>query len=261
MPKYGSSYGWRQSNPDARDLIHQPPIPVDLPTVVDMRLSCPPVYDQGPLGSCTAQAACGAFEFDLLRQGLTDFTPSRLFEYYNSRILSHDVHADNGSTCRDANKALAKYGVCPESLWPYDTGMVLHEPTRSDYKAALPQRISQYASVPQNLLAMKATLSGGLTFQIGFTVYDSFESDEVAQSGIVPMPDLSSEEVLGGHAVLVVGYADSFVHPGGEVLTNVFLVRNSWGADWGLAGYFAMPYAYFTDRRLAGDLWVIKLVP
>lgn len=260
MPKYGF-YGWRNSLPDARDLIHQPPSMIDLPTVVDLRPTCPPVYDQGQLGSCTSNASCGAFEFDLLRQGLTDFTPSRLFQYYNSRVLSHDVHADNGSTVRDANKALAQYGVCSEALWPYNVSMVFHKPAKSDYKAALPNRITQYSRVTQTLLSMKATLAGGLPIQIGFTVYDSFESDAVAQTGIVPMPDFSSESVLGGHAVLIVGYADALVLPNSQVLTNVFITRNSWSANWGDAGYFYMPYAYFTNPQLASDLWVIQTVP
>lgn len=259
MPRFGS-YGWRHSNPDARDLIHQPPALIDLPTVVDLRPNCPPVYDQGQLGSCTANASCGAFEFDLLRQGLTDFTPSRLFQYYNSRVLSHDVHADNGSTVRDANKALAKYGVCSESLWPYNVAMVFHKPAKSDYKAALSNKITQYMRVSQDIVSMKATLAGGLPIQIGFTVYDSFESDEVAQTGIVPMPDLTSESVLGGHAVLICGFFDSDV-VNGQVLSNYFIVRNSWSSSWGDAGYFYMPYAYFTNPQLASDLWVIQTVP
>src|SRR5947199_4280939 len=117
MTKYGG-LGWKRQLPDARDLLHTPPL-VEVPALVDLRAGCPAVYDQGPYGSCTANAACGAFEFDLLKQGQTDLMPSRMFEYYNTRVLDHDVHQDGGGTIRNANKALAQKGVCSESLWPY----------------------------------------------------------------------------------------------------------------------------------------------
>lgn len=250
MPKHGG-YGWVAQNPDARDRLHTPSL-LEVPALVDMRPLCPAVYDQGPFGSCTSQAACGAFEFDLLKQKLTDFMPSRMFEYYNTRLLDGDVHQDGGGTLRSANKALAQKGVCTEQLWPYTQAHLLHKPPKSDYKAALPNRITQYAAVSQDLSSMKATLAGGLPFQIGFTVYDSFESDAVASTGIVPMPDLTRESVLGGHAVLAVGYDDA---------TQRFIVRNSWGSSWGMQGYFTVPYAYFTNPNLASDLWVIQTVP
>jgi C1A family cysteine protease len=97
---------------------------------------------------------------------------------------------------------------------------------------------------------MKGCLASGYPFALGFTVYDSFESAEVASTGIVPMPT-RSESVLGGHAVLAVGYDDS---------QQRFLVRNSWGNSWGMQGYFTMPYTYLTSRHLASDFWVIKTI-
>jgi len=237
--------------PDARDLLHAPSL-LELPALVDMRPGCPAVYDQGQYGSCTANAACGAFEFALLKQGLTDFIPSRMFEYYNTRILDHDVHQDGGGTIRNANKALARKGVCSEQLWPYIGSDLLRKPTGAAYIAARPNRIVQYMAVNQSLFSVKATLAGGLPIQIGFTVYTSFESGTVASTGIVPMPDLATESVLGGHAVLIVGYDDA---------SQRFIVRNSWGANWGMGGYFTMPYAYFLGPNLASDLWVIQTVP
>jgi C1A family cysteine protease len=88
-------------------------------------------------------------------------------------------------------------------------------------------------------------LASGLPIVVGFTVYQSFESDQVTETGIVPVPG-HHEQVVGGHAVLVVGYDDS---------QSRFIVRNSWGDQWGLHGYFLMPYAYLTNRRLASDFW------
>lgn len=258
MPKWGGT-GWKPSLPDARDLLHTPSL-FEVPALIDLRSGCPAVYDQGPFGSCTAHAACGAFEFDLLKQGLADFMPSRMFEYYNTRVLDGDVHQDGGGTIRNANKALAQKGVCSEQMWPYSGSLLLHKPTKSDYKAALAYRIKQYMAVSQDLAAMKATLASGLPIQIGFTVYDSFESDAVATTGIVPMPDLASEGVLGGHAVLICGFADS-ITVNGQALSNVFIVRNSWGASFGDQGYVYMPYDYFTNPNLASDLWIIQTVP
>ena len=84
----------------------------------------------------------------------------------------------------------------------------------------------------------------------GFTVYESFESQEVAKTGVVPMP-APGEQVVGGHAVLAVGYDDS---------AQTFMVRNSWGTGWGQAGYFTMPYAYLTTRGLSSDFWTIRIV-
>ena len=97
---------------------------------------------------------------------------------------------------------------------------------------------------------MKAVLAAGYPFVCGFTVYESFEGDDVAKTGIVPMPG-SAEATLGGHAVMAVGYDDA---------SQRFLVRNSWGTDWGMGGYFTIPYAYLTDSNLADDFWVIRVV-
>jgi C1A family cysteine protease len=95
---------------------------------------------------------------------------------------------------------------------------------------------------------MRSCLAEGFPFVFGFTVYASFESAKVANTGVVPMPVLA-EKVLGGHAVLAVGYNDK---------QKRFLVRNSWGTGWGMSGYFTIPYAYLTDSNLADDMWTIR---
>jgi len=107
-----------------------------------------------------------------------------------------------------------------------------------------------YSRVSQTPSQMKGCLASGFPFVFGFTVYDSFESQDVAKTGVVPMP-ASGESVLGGHAVLAVGYDDG---------QQRFIVRNSWGTGWGMHGYFTMPYAYLTDRGLASDFWTIRLI-
>jgi C1A family cysteine protease len=79
-------------------------------------------------------------------------------------------------------------------------------------------------------------------------VYDSFETPEVAQTGIVPMPK-DTERMLGGHAVMAVGYDEK---------KQYFFVRNSWGEAWGDRGYFYMPYAYLQNKYLSSDFWTIR---
>lgn len=252
--------GWKPQLPDARDRHFTALREATLPPLVDWRVVCPAVYDQGAYGSCTANAAVGAFEFDVIKQGVLDTMPSRMFAYYNTRVLDGDVRSDGGGTIRNANKALAKWGVCPESEWPYVEKDLLTKAPDTAYIDAAPNMITNYAAVQQDLDSIKTVLANGFPVQIGFTVYESFESDAANTTGIIPMPDLATEGVLGGHAVLIVGYADS-ITVGGGTISNVFITRNSWGTSWGDKGYFYMPYPYFTDANLASDLWVINAVP
>jgi C1A family cysteine protease len=252
-PRSIQRYGWVPDLPDARDHLYAvpPEYLAALPAKVDLQDQCPKqVYDQGQLGSCTANAIGGAFEFDLLKQPLQDFMPSRLFIYYNERVMEGTVNSDSGAMIRDGIKSVAKQGVCPETDWAYNIAKFAAEPSDACYTEALKHRVTRYQRVPRVLNQMKGCLAHGYPFVFGFTVYESFESNEVAKTGVVPMP-ASGEQVLGGHAVLAVGYDDS---------EQRFLVRNSWGDGWGMGGYFTMPYAYLTDRGLASDFWSVQEV-
>ncbi len=245
-------YGWRADNPDHRDHFYAAHFLdlLRLPASIDLRPLCPDVYDQGALGSCTSQAIAAALEFDMLKQSEQAFTPSRLFIYYNERAKEGTVASDAGAAIRDGIKSVNRQGACPESEWPYDVTQFAVEPPQQCYQDALLHRSLSYSRVPQHLSQIKAALFSGLPVVFGFSVYDSFESAEVAQSGVVPMPG-PGESLLGGHAVLAVGYRDD---------EQLFMCRNSWGAGWGMAGYFTMPYAYLLSAQLASDFWVIKTV-
>lgn len=252
-PRRIQRYGWVPDLPDQRDHLFAAPAPVlsALPTSVDLRKGCPKeVYDQGRLGSCTANAIGAAFEFDLLKQGLPDFMPSRLFIYYNERVKLGTVDVDSGAMIRDGIKSVAKQGVCAETSWPYDISRFTEKPPEQCYVEAIDNRALAYQRVTRTLGQLKGCLASGYPFVFGFRVYESFESAEVARTGVVPMPK-PGEEALGGHAVLAVGYDDE---------TGRFHVRNSWGSDWGDGGYFTMPYAYLTERGLSSDFWAITQV-
>lgn len=253
--KYGYGYGWKAGNPSQHDLkfVAHPATLAALPPLVDLRPHCPAVYDQGQLGSCTANAIAGAIEYDQIKQGITEATPSRLFIYWNERYMEGGIpntRQDSGAIIKDGVKSVNKQGACAESLLPYDINKFTKKPSAACYKAALSHKISSYLSVAQDLNQIKACLAAGFPVIIGFTVYESFESDEVANTGMMPMPSAYEQE-LGGHAVLVVGYRDS---------DKRWIVRNSWSSSWGDKGYFYMPYEYLTRRDLSSDFWTIRTV-
>ena len=243
------SYGWVPDLPDHRDILYRAvrPIPPSLPDAVDLRMNCSAIEDQGRLGSCTANALVGALEFLEIKDHLPAVDLSRLFIYYNERLIEHTVASDSGAMLRDGIKTLAKQGVCAESLWPYLISRFAQKPSPSCYREAQDHQITSYQRI-LNLDEMLACLADGFPFVFGFTVYESFESQQVTQTGDVPMP-ATGERVLGGHAVLAVGYTQS---------DRRFIARNSWGTEWGKQGYFTMPYDYLSDRNLSDDFWVIR---
>jgi C1A family cysteine protease len=246
-------YGWLRDNPDQRDHLYAAPVEhlAKLPAAVDLRSHCPPVYDQGELGSCTANGIGAALQFERMKQHLKpNFIPSRLFIYYNERVIEHTVNSDSGAQIRDGIKSVGQQGDCPETEWPYDIAKFETKPPAPCYKDAVKYKAVEYQRIVQSLNQMKGCLASGYPFVFGFTVYDSFESQQVAKSGVVPMPS-PSEKVLGGHCVVAVGYDDA---------QQRFIIRNSWGTGWALHGYCTMPYAYLTDANLASDFWTIRLV-
>lgn len=258
-------FGWVPDLPDARDHLYAAPriAVANLPASVDLSGDLPKAYDQGRIGSCTANAIAGAFEFALHKQALPDFMPSRLFIYYNERVMENSVPYDAGAMIRDGVKSVNKQGTCSEDEWPYDdtppdfdggtwpdAAKAGQKPDDSCYEAALNHTATSYQRVQPVLDQLKGCLADGFPVIFGFSVYASFMSEKVAKSGVVPMPK-SSESLLGGHAVLAVGYSEK---------DKRFLVRNSWGTGWGKDGHFTMPYAYLTTRGLASDFWTIRVV-
>jgi len=226
-------------------LLNMRPVPtLALPSQVDLRNRLPNPYDQGSLGSCTANALVAAFQYIV-----PSFMGSRLFLYYNERYIEHTIPYDAGATLADGITAMKKFGICSESLWPYTTNTFAKRPPQVCYAAAQNDRVLNAHNLIQTENNMKASLHNRLPFVVGISVFDAFESATVAKTGIVPLPG-AMDVSLGGHAVLVCGYDDTF--SGG-----VWIVRNSWGVNWGDRGYFYLPYAYLTDPNLSSDIWTI----
>ncbi len=259
LPKYRvKKFGWVRDIPDHRDLMFAAPMTkAPLPSAVDLRKEFKtPAYDQGDLGSCTGNAIAGAVQFARHASGeKPDFVPSRLFIYYNERDIEGTTDQDSGAQIRDGMKAVSKLGICPELPppvpdWPYEIERFTMRPPPPCYDFGQAHQITSYRRIPQILTQMRACLASGFPFVFGFTVYTSFESAEVARTGVVDLP-AGDEEVIGGHAVLAMGYDDK---------AQRFIVRNSWGPKWGENGYCRMPYAYLSDPHLSSDFWTVRLV-
>lgn len=221
-----------------------------VPKSVSLRSNLPYVFDQGSIGSCTANSAGSMYSWVALRQGAGLFIPSRLFLYYNTRALQGTVSYDSGASLRATMQSMRTYGVCSETLWPYEYAKLFETPSSPCYSEGAERQALSYAAVSISLVVMKNVLRTR-PFVLGIAVYSSFMSPSVARTGQVPVPNTRTETLLGGHAILVMGYDDR---------RKSFLCRNSWGTGWGLRGDFYLPYAYATSRRLAFDAWVLYSV-
>lgn len=226
-----------------------------LPKRVDLRRHFPPVYSQGHIEACSANVIAAAMWFHgrIHREDRTALNPSRLFIYYNSRRLGHNVYWNAPVSLRVVYKAVRKWGACGERLWPYNPGRFRVRPLERCYAAGQSAQVVRYARLRRDLFELRACLAQKYPFALGISLYDSFRHDPaVKRRGIVPMPHASEREI-GAHAVLAVGYDDRARH---------FILRNSWGGRWGDGGYFYLPYDFFTHRiggrSVAWDFWTIR---
>lgn len=259
------TWGWLRQPIDPRDYYRYAPVSVALPTTFKL-----PAFeatekavirlDQSSLGSCGPNTAAECILHNQLQQGLPDVVPSRLFMYWNTRYLMGRVNQDSGVDNRSMMKALASWGWCPESLWPYNIDTFRTKPNQAAYDAAKPNSKLVYSAIVQALSQMKGILYGtngtdGDPFVLGFDVFPQMESDEAEQTGLLRTPS-PSETPIGGHDVAVYGYSDE---------EQVFFFRNHWrrrdGSWWGLNGNGRIPYAYAASARWAGDFWTINAIP
>jgi len=241
------SFQWQPDKLDTRDYRYTVTQKVSS-NVVDLRSYCSPIENQGSLGSCTGQAIAGAIEL-LNKRNRKPTDVSRLFIYYYERLLLGTVNYDSGAYIRDGIKATNHYGASLESYWPYDIRKFKQEPISEAKTDALKRKVTRYERVLDFNGCIDA-LSNGYPVIMGFRVYDSFMSKNVAKTGIMPYPNTKREKLLGGHAVLLVGYNKT---------KKVFIARNSWGTNWGDKGYFYMPFD-IVKPNMSSDYWIIKSV-
>jgi len=256
-----SRYVLARDVPDSRDYVYslgRHELRQTLPLRIDLRPGCLRVFDQGSIGTCTAHAVAAAFSYEQRRQRIRVISPSRLFIYYNERVLTHQRSLNCVVRLRAAIKAVAKRGVCPESQWPYseDPKVLRKKPPTVAFEAAVKHQIVGYHRIPIGTLKptaflkhLKHCLADRSPFLFGFMLYESFETDEVKKSGLMPVPNKKHEKALGGHAVMAVGYDDR---------RGAVLVRNSWGRNWGIEGHFWMPYRLISDPEIAHDFWTVR---
>ena len=243
-------YGWIPDTADSRDFAFTGTLKA-LPPKVDLRPLDSPIYDQGSLGSCTSNAVGAMFQFVNRKMNGVDFNPSRLFIYYNVRLMRNRVNFDSGAAIRDGMKVIKNNGVCYEALWPYVIADFKLKPSAAAYAEALKHQSIKYMRIPRSLTKMKQCLAEGYPFVFGFTIYESFRTEPVNRDGLMPVP-AKTEKALGGHAVMAVGYNDE---------KRCFIIRNSWGTWWGDEGYFYMPYEIITSGRLmSSDFWTLRTV-
>lgn len=243
-------FGWRPDKIDHRDKVFSlgsGPLN-DVPTKVDLREHCSIVENQYQIGSCTSNSVVGALEYLENKSHSGSFMDlSRLFVYYNTRVIENTVELDNGATLRNTIKSLAEIGTCREDMWSYDPAKFATKPSQECYDYAKFHTIVEYGRIT-TFQDMIRCLASGFPFVFGFQVYNEFEGPIVAQTGVLNLPG-PTEYCCGGHAVMAAGY---------DMEKGTVLVRNSWGSGWGQGGYFTMPFAYISNPNLAGDMWVIK---
>jgi C1A family cysteine protease len=238
---------WKTDRPDTRDYLYQTTGNLN-PTYIDLRTYCSPIENQGSLGSCTGQAIAGAIELLNKRNGKPNDI-SRLFIYYYERVLLGTVNYDSGAYIRDGIKATNHYGASLEKYWPYNIKKFKQQPIREAKNDALRRKVTRYERIADFDGCIDA-LTNGYPVVIGFHVYTSFMSATVTRTGNMPYPNTKRERLLGGHAVLLVGYDKN---------RKVFIARNSWGTAWGDKGYFYMPFDVIKPN-MSSDYWIVKSV-
>jgi len=206
-------------------------------------------YDQGRIGSCVANSICHAF--NLVKT--VSFDPSRLFLYYNARARSGLIGQD-GAYLDDGMESIRIQGVCVESMWAYDVRRVDVRPPTKAYTNASLQRSNSWSRVPLGsgfVSGIKQVIARNIPVVIGVGVYSSFMTQNVRDTGIIPLPNRSTESMLGGHAITLIGYNDTI---------QAFIGVNSWGTSWGgtipgssTRGYLSIPYSYIGNSALCDE--------
>lgn len=237
--------GWKRDKPDPRDLRHSY---APYRNIVDLRETgfLPPIYQQYDTNACTAMAIGAAIEYMNMKEKKPVFKPSKLFIYWNARLISGCTDRDEGAEIRDAFKSLTRWGSAPDVDLPFLVENIYQEPSKKAYEDAKKEIITQYTRIPSTKKDIISALSCGRPIVFGFEMFENLFHDEVTKTGHIPMPEGKHH---GGHSMLIVG-----------IDTDCVIVRNSWGLDWGEHGYGYMPFDYIENDNLTGDFWTLDVV-
>lgn len=243
---------------DTRDFLSNVNLGIKLPSSFDLRKNCPPVFNQGDLGSCSSNAGVTS----RMMMSNIEKTLSRLDLYYNERYLENTVNEDSGACMRDICVALSKFGVCEETFFPYVEANFTNPPSEEAITNGKNYKINAFKRITSVTQCRQYIVTHQQPVLMGMTVFESMESDEVSKTGFLPLPK-HGEKKLGGHAVLVVGYKDIsktswILSMFSKKITGYLIVRNSWGSDWADMGYFYVPYEFGSNTDYTSDLWVIS---
>lgn len=211
--------------------------------IIDLRPKFPEVYEQGKIGSCSANSLCSIFDYD----SKNNFRGSRLFLYYNERLLINETEKDNGAYIDDGITALKTFGICHENDWKYNINNIYIKPDNNAYEKAKNNYIQEAIKIDNNINIIREWLDKNEPITVGIAIYSNFMSLLSAKTGKIGLPT-EKDKFMGGHAVVICGYND---------YTREFIMRNSWGVFWGDNGYFYLPYEYISNSKLTGDLWII----
>lgn len=217
-------------------------------------------YNQGDLGSCTSNVIAFLYVYnEIIKNNRSQFMPSRLFIYYNGRGFYGLTDVDSGLDIYTAFKAITRYGCTLEKFFPYRQSRFKFRPDRRNYILGRYCKCTSYSRINQDINSLKYALLTKHPIAFGFAVYESFEGDEIAETGIMEMPK-ENEKLMGYHCVCIVGWNDE---------RQAFLCRNSWGPKWGCnsesttcpsKGYFYMPYEFIVDEEKCFDFFILKRV-
>ena len=220
-------------------------------TSADLRSSFTCIKNQGQVGACASFAFTSVYEYILNKNGkLTESDLSERFLYYNTRKRMGALDKDSGSNMYDVGKALEEEGLCSEDLCRYvnDFEEHLEAPSAQAYADGLTRRVAEIMNVTIKEQDIKSAVVEGYPVIVSLHLHESFNN--IGSDGFVKRPD-ASDPVVGWHAMVIVGFSDK---------DKVFIVRNSWGTDFGDKGYCYIPYSYVLDTSLNSMCCVITKI-
>lgn len=246
-------FGWVRDIPDIRDrkLSFKSHNYTQIKSKIDLRSKFCKIYDQGNINSSVAISIGSVLNFDSKEQNIGNFDPSIIFIYFNERRSLGFYNIDCGSSIRNTLKIVNKLGVCKNDSWPYDINYFKTQPYTKCYEEAKMYKRIKYKKLNNGSLRdLKTCLSMGRPFVFGFSVYDSFKNPLIWNPKIdsMPIPNPNKERLIGGHVCVAVGYSDK---------RKSFIIRNSWGKEWGLDGHFFMPYKFIVSNQ-CDDFWTFQ---